>query len=57
MTGAGDTVISVFTLSLASGATKHQAADIANFAAGLVVGKMGAVTTTRKDILEAIKGH
>jgi len=55
VTGAGDTVISVFTLSLTAGATKHQAADLSNYAAGIVVGKMGAVTVTRKELLEATK--
>lgn len=55
VSGAGDTVISVFTLSLASGATKHEAADLANYAAGIVVGKMGAVAVSRKEFLAAIK--
>jgi len=43
VSGAGDAVISAFTLSLSAGATKRQAAEIANFAGGIVVGKMGAV--------------
>jgi len=43
VSGAGDTVISVFALCLAAGADKSQAAKIANYAAGVVVGKMGAV--------------
>ncbi len=43
VSGAGDTVISVFALSLAAGADKASAAKIANYAAGIVVGKMGAV--------------
>ncbi len=55
VTGAGDTVISVFTLSLTAGATKHQAADLANYAAGIVVGKMGAVAVTKKELLSATK--
>ena len=55
VTGAGDTVISVFTLSLTAGATKHEAADLANDAAGIVVGKMGAVTVTRKELMAAAK--
>lgn len=55
VSGAGDTVISVFTLALAAGATKRQAADIANYAAGIVVGKMGAVAITKPELLEAIK--
>jgi len=55
VTGAGDTVISVFTLALTAGATKHEAADIANYAAGIVVGKLGAVPVSRKELLTAIK--
>ena len=55
VTGAGDTVISVFTLALTAGATKHEAADLSNYAAGIVVGKMGAVAVSRKELLEAIK--
>ena len=58
VSGAGDTVISVFTLALAAGAAKRQAADIANYAAGVVVGKMGAVAVTRDELVNAIKqGH
>lgn len=52
VTGAGDTVISVFTLAAASGVTWHEAAKIANTAAGVVVGKMGTSTVTKDDILE-----
>lgn len=55
VSGAGDTVISVFTLSLAAGANKQQAADIANYAAGVVVGKMGAVAVTKAELLKAIQ--
>jgi rfaE bifunctional protein kinase chain/domain len=55
VSGAGDTVISVFTLALAAGANKRQAADIANYAAGVVVGKMGAVAITKEELSEAIK--
>lgn len=39
VTGAGDTVISVFTLARAAGATWEEAAKIANTAGGVVVGK------------------
>ncbi len=52
VTGAGDTVISVFTLGLTTGATMFQAADLANYAAGIVVGKMGAVSVTPKELLD-----
>ncbi|HSV43510.1 MAG TPA: D-glycero-beta-D-manno-heptose-7-phosphate kinase [Candidatus Bathyarchaeia archaeon] len=55
VTGAGDAVISVFTLALTAGATKRRAAELANYAAGVVVGKMGAVAVTKEEILEAIK--
>jgi len=54
VSGAGDTVISVFTLSLAAGANKREAADISNFAAGVVVGKMGAVGINKEELLKAI---
>ena len=55
VTGAGDTVIAVFTLSLTAGATKFQAADLANHAAGIVVGKMGTVAVTTRELLAATK--
>jgi len=54
VSGAGDTVISAFTLSLAAGATKRQAAEIANHAGGIVVGKMGAAAVTKKELTKAI---
>jgi rfaE bifunctional protein kinase chain/domain len=52
VTGAGDTVISVFTLAAAAGASWHEAAKIANVAAGVVVGRMGTSTVTKEEILE-----
>lgn len=55
VSGAGDTVIATFTLALACGAAKLEAAHIANFAAGIVVGKLGTAVTTRKELLERIK--
>jgi D-glycero-beta-D-manno-heptose-7-phosphate kinase len=54
VSGAGDTVISTFTLALARGATKLEASHIANFAAGIVVGKVGTATTSRKELIERI---
>ncbi|MFA5059811.1 MAG: D-glycero-beta-D-manno-heptose-7-phosphate kinase [Candidatus Omnitrophota bacterium] len=57
VTGAGDTVISVFTLSLTAGASKLEAAHLANYAAGIVVGKMGAVVVTKEELLSAVKHH
>ncbi len=54
VTGAGDTVIAVFTLALLSKATFLEAAVLANIAAGVVVGKLGAATATRSEIIEVI---
>jgi len=54
VSGAGDTVIAVFTLALACGSTKKEAAYLANYAAGIVVGKLGTATTSRKELLERI---
>lgn len=55
VSGAGDTVIAVFSLALSSGAAKPQAAYIANFAAGIVVGKLGTAVIEREELLERIK--
>jgi D-beta-D-heptose 7-phosphate kinase/D-beta-D-heptose 1-phosphate adenosyltransferase len=54
VSGAGDTAISVFALCLAAGADRSQAARIANYAAGIVVGKMGAVAVELKELKQAI---
>jgi len=54
VSGAGDTVISTFTLALCSGATKLEAALIANFAAGIVVGKLGTAVTNRQELIERL---
>jgi len=56
VTGAGDAVISVFTLALTAGANKQKAAELANYAAGVVVGKMGAVAVSPEELSDAIKG-
>lgn len=54
VSGAGDTVISTFTLGLCVGASKLEAAHIANYAAGIVVGKVGTATTDRKELIERL---
>jgi len=54
VTGAGDTVIGVFTLALASGASFKEAAVLANHAAGIVVGKIGTATVSRKELKRVI---
>ena len=50
VTGAGDTVIAVFTACLAQGKSPLQAAKTANQAAGVVVGKVGTATATWQEI-------
>ncbi|MFO8085879.1 MAG: D-glycero-beta-D-manno-heptose-7-phosphate kinase [Desulfobacterales bacterium] len=54
VSGAGDTVLAVLGLALATGATFRQAATLANTAAGIVVGKMGTATVTQKELMSAI---
>lgn len=54
VTGAGDTIIAVLGLSLASGASFKEAALIANSAAGVVVSKVGTATTTIKEIKDSM---
>ncbi len=51
VTGAGDTVISTFSLAMAANATPEQAAEISNLAAGVVVGKVGTAFATTDEIL------
>lgn len=55
VTGAGDTVIAAFTLSLAAGASFRHAAMLANCAGGLVVMKSGTATVTARELAEAIR--
>lgn len=55
VSGAGDTVIALFTLCLSAGVKKKIAADIANHAAGIVVAKMGAASVTPQELLSAMK--
>jgi D-beta-D-heptose 7-phosphate kinase/D-beta-D-heptose 1-phosphate adenosyltransferase len=54
VTGAGDTVVGVITLATAAGASFAEAAVIANYAAGIVVGKVGTATVTPDELKEAI---
>lgn len=54
VTGAGDTVISVLTLALASGASFRQAVSLANYAGGFVVMKKGTATLTPQELKRAI---
>ena len=55
VTGAGDTVIAAFTAALAAGATTEEAAQLANYAGGIVVMKRGTATVSRAELLQAIE--
>jgi rfaE bifunctional protein kinase chain/domain len=51
--GAGDTVTAYLATMLAVGASAWEAAVVANFAAGVEVGKLGAATVSADEVLEA----
>jgi D-beta-D-heptose 7-phosphate kinase/D-beta-D-heptose 1-phosphate adenosyltransferase len=55
VSGAGDTVIATLTLSHSAGEKLENSAVIANYAAGVVVGKIGTAVATQKEILGAMK--
>ncbi len=54
VSGAGDTVIALSLLALASGASFHEAAELANYAAGVVVAKLGTATCSPEELLGAL---
>ncbi|MCG3203492.1 MAG: Bifunctional protein HldE [Elusimicrobia bacterium] len=55
VTGAGDTVVSTFSLARAVGAPHFIAAQLANLAASLVVAKVGTAVVSQQELLERIK--
>lgn len=55
VTGAGDTVIAVFTAALGAGANFLDAAVLANCAGGLVVMKSGTATVTPQELAAAVR--
>ena len=55
VSGAGDTVLAVLGLALASGASIHDCVTIANTAAGKVVGKSGTATVSKQELASALK--
>lgn len=55
VSGAGDTVIATAMMALSAGATFVEAAELANVAAGIVVGKLGTATTHCEEILTALE--
>ena len=54
VTGAGDTVIATLAAALANGQTLKSAAQLANLAAGLVVGKIGVAAVTPSELCVAL---
>ncbi len=54
VTGAGDTVIAVFTAALAAGASGAEAAWLANCAGGIVVMKRGTATVSQRELRGAV---
>jgi D-beta-D-heptose 7-phosphate kinase/D-beta-D-heptose 1-phosphate adenosyltransferase len=57
VTGAGDTVISTLALALATGLSMLEAAVLANFAAGIVVAKLGTACVTPDELIGGIQRH
>ena len=57
VSGAGDTVISTFTVAIAAGASPIEAAIFSNHAAGIVVGKVGTATATPEELLQSFGGR
>ncbi len=51
VSGAGDTVIAVYALGLATGVSARDAAELANHAAGIVVGKLGTATVGAEELV------
>jgi D-beta-D-heptose 7-phosphate kinase/D-beta-D-heptose 1-phosphate adenosyltransferase len=54
VTGAGDTVIATLALAVCAGARLAEAAALANYAAGVVVGKLGTATASPEEVLRAV---
>jgi D-beta-D-heptose 7-phosphate kinase/D-beta-D-heptose 1-phosphate adenosyltransferase len=55
VSGAGDTVLAVLGLSVASGISFEDGAVLANTSAGIVVGKVGTATVSRQELSSALK--
>lgn len=57
VSGAGDTAVALLAAGLAVGLSGKLAAELANLAAGIVIGKLGTATVTGSEILEAARTH
>jgi D-glycero-beta-D-manno-heptose-7-phosphate kinase len=56
VTGAGDTVVATLAAAMAAGASISEAAEMANHAAGIVVGKLGTATATANEVIDSLEG-
>jgi len=54
VTGAGDTVIGIIALALSVGATLKEATQLANFAAGIVISKLGTAIVSKEELLQLV---
>jgi D-beta-D-heptose 7-phosphate kinase/D-beta-D-heptose 1-phosphate adenosyltransferase len=54
VSGAGDTVVASYMLALSSGASPEEAAEISNYAAGVVVGKVGTSPVSAEELRNEI---
>jgi rfaE bifunctional protein kinase chain/domain len=57
VTGAGDTVIATLTMALTAGLSLDEACLLSNYAAGVVVGKIGCVSTSPSELKDYIQEH
>lgn len=57
VTGAGDTVIATLAVMLGAGMALPQAVEMANLAAGIVVGKLGAATVSPAELAAKLNKH
>jgi D-beta-D-heptose 7-phosphate kinase/D-beta-D-heptose 1-phosphate adenosyltransferase len=55
VTGAGDTVIAQLAFHLAEGRSLEEAVELANHAAGIVVGRLGTHAVTRSELLARLR--
>lgn len=57
VTGAGDTVIAIFTLAYSAGASLEESAVIANHAGGIVVGEVGTAVVTSDQLRRSLRSN
>lgn len=55
VSGAGDTAVAMFTLALCCEATPIEAAEIANHASAVVIGKLGTATVSRDELVASFR--